>query len=135
MAMLHINLRPGPKQLRQFAAIAAGVVPLVMWLWGFALNSILLGGLAGALFGLLSFFFPVIAWPTYVLLTLCAAPIGWIVGELALLVVFFGVFMPVGLLLRCLKRDLLQLKLDSRATSYWSKKDAPVSPASYYRQF
>ena len=133
--MFHINLRPGPRQLRQFAAITAGVVPVVMWFWGFALDAVLLGCAAGFLFGLLSFFLPMLAWPIYVLLTLCAAPIGWIVGELALVVVFFGVFMPVGLLLRCLKRDLLQLKLDRQATSYWSKKDAPVSPASYYRQF
>jgi hypothetical protein len=56
-------------------------------------------------------------------------------GELAMLVLFFGVVFPIGMLLRLLGRDALELKKASRSGTSWGPKEQPRGPASYYRQW
>ena len=80
-------------------------------------------------------FRPAVIRPVFLALMIVAMPIGWIVGELILLTVFFGVVWPVGLLQRVLKRDPLQLKIDPSTESYWQPKQQPRGPRDYYRQF
>jgi hypothetical protein len=55
-------------------------------------------------------------------------------SELALLVLYFGLVFPAGMLFRLLGRDPLALRLDRRARTYWSPKAPPRGAASYYRQ-
>ena len=57
----------------------------------------------------------------------------FLLGEIALLVIYFGVFLPMALLFRLLKRDALQLQRDPRAATYWQTKKQPTHVASYYR--
>lgn len=47
------------------------------------------------------------------------AALGRVFGPLLLAVLFFLVVTPVGLVLRLVGRDLLQLRRDPRAPSYW----------------
>jgi hypothetical protein len=42
-----------------------------------------------------------------------------IVNPIIMAVLFYGTIMPIGLLMRAVGKDPLQLKLDRTATSYW----------------
>lgn len=49
------------------------------------------------------------------------ARVGHFVGQVLLTLVFFLMVVPVGLLLRLLGKDLLRLRRDRHATSYWHR--------------
>ena len=43
----------------------------------------------------------------------------WIVGRAALVIAYFGIFMPVGFIIRLFNKDPLYRKLDPAANSYY----------------
>jgi hypothetical protein len=90
--------------------------------------------LAGLVVGAAGVFLPKAVKPLFRGLTIMAAPIGMVIGEFAMLLIYFGVFLPFGLVFRIVKRDALQLKFDRKATTYWQPKRQPGGAASYYRQ-
>ena len=135
MKLIQANWNPAPRQLRQFAATCLIVAPLLGWLWG-APSDVLFGlAVAGLIVGLVGFAMPVSVKPLYLTLMAVTAPIGMILGELAMLTIYFGLFLPMGLIFRLLRRDALQLKLDRSRPSYWQPKPQPKHITSYYRQF
>lgn len=135
MSLIEINWSPTPKQLRQFGGLCLIVMPLVGWLWGASFNSIVvLLGCAAGIAGL-AWFQPQWVRPLFVGLILLAAPIGMIVGELAMLLIYFGIFLPISLLFRIARRDGLQLRIDRSAESYWQSKLEPKDISSYYRRY
>jgi hypothetical protein len=59
-----------------------------------------------------------------------------ITNPLILGLMFFFVFAPVGLILRLLRKDLLRLKRDSQAPSYWLRRQPPgPAPDTMGNQF
>ena len=74
-------------------------------------------------------------------------PLNWVWFRLGLLlsrignplimgVLYFGAFMPMGLLLRALGKDLLRLKLDPATKSYWINREPPgPEPGTMSKQF
>lgn len=59
-----------------------------------------------------------------------------IVSPVALGVIFFLVVTPLGLLMRALGKDLLRLRRDPAADSYWIKREPPgPAPDSMPHQF
>ncbi len=59
-----------------------------------------------------------------------------IVSPVVLGVVFYGVLTPTGLILRARGKDLLRLRLDKGAASYWITREPPgPTPKSMHRQF
>ena len=68
-------------------------------------------------------------------LMIAAAPIGMILGELSMLLIYFCVFLPIGILFRLLRRDTLQLRMNRNQETYWQSKTDPQELASYYRRF
>ncbi|PQO25379.1 hypothetical protein C5Y96_23855 [Blastopirellula marina] len=62
-------------------------------------------------------------------------PIAFVVSHVLLLVTYFGVFLPVGIVMRLLGHDPLQLKEDDR-DSYWVQRPTkPTSTDRYFKQF
>jgi len=62
--------------------------------------------------------------------------IGAIVTTLMMLILFYLVFSPVGLLLRLLKKDILHLKRDPQKETYWiDRPEEKFDRARYERQF
>ena len=135
MSLIEIIWSPSPKQLRQFGLLCLVALPLLGWLWGGNSTSIgLLVGIAG-LIALLAFVQPRCVSPLFVGLMLLAAPIGMVVGELAMLTIYFGIFLPTSLLFRIMRRDALQLRIDREAKTYWQAKSEPKDMSSYYRRY
>lgn len=81
-----------------------------------------------AAFALLSVFVPSLLavpnrlWMKFGLL------LGKIVSPIALGVLFYGAFTPLGALIRLMGKDPLRLKLDPVATTYWIVRDPPGPP-------
>lgn len=56
-------------------------------------------------------------------------------GRLLLWLVFFGVISPLAVVLRLCGKDILRLKRDAGAGSYWISRDPPgPQPESMIRQ-
>lgn len=51
-----------------------------------------------------------------------------IISPIFLALLFFGVFMPLGLVVRAFVKDPLKLKLDRDAKSYWVDREPPGPP-------
>ena len=135
MKLIQANWNPAPRQLRQFAATCLIVAPLLGWLWGVSENVMIAMVGGGLLIGLVGFALPKTVQPLYLTLMVITTPIGIVLGELAMLTIYFGLFLPMGLIFRLLRRDALQLQLDRDRPSYWQPKPQPKHITSYYRQF
>jgi hypothetical protein len=61
-------------------------------------------------------------------------PIGWIVSHVALLIVFFLVIVPFGLVIRLSGRDLLHRRFDRSTPSYWVRRQRVSDLRRYFRQ-
>lgn len=59
-----------------------------------------------------------------------------VVNPVLMAAMFFGAFLPIGLWLRLLGKDLLRLKRDASVESYWITRHPPgPDPASMLKQF
>ena len=56
------------------------------------------------------------------------------VSLLAMGILFYGVVTPTGLIMRGLRKDLLRLRYDRQASSYWIHRDPPGPPADSMEQ-
>lgn len=62
--------------------------------------------------------------------------LGKIVSPIALGILFYLVFMPIGMVMRLLGKDPLKLKRDPAAASYWVDREPPgPPPTSMTNQF
>lgn len=134
MRLIEINWTPTARQLRQFGLICAVALPLLAWLWGGGLWLIGAFLAAGGLLGCIGLWQPNRLRGIFLAMSIVATPIGLVIGELALLCIYFGVFLPIGLAFRILGRDALQRTIDRGRESYWEAKKQPRDAASYYRQ-
>lgn len=78
-----------------------------------------------AIFGLTALLMPAILAPLNSLWTKFGFLLHLIVSPLALGVLFYGVVVPTGLILRLWGKNLLNLRFDPNAESYWIKRDPP----------
>jgi len=145
--MLQLNLSPDERTLKQFGFIALGAFGLLAasafyetWMFSFGLGAsrtlvaALLAGV-GVLSGLMS-----LAWPKgnkalFLGLTVISYPIGLVMSYVILGLLFFGIFAPIGRLLRMAGADPMQRALRKDEPSYWSNARAKRSKDSYFRQF
>ncbi len=76
------------------------------------------------------------AWrrPLFVGWMYATYPIGWVLSHVMLLVVFFLVIVPFGLVIRLARRDLLRRRFDRSAPSYWTRRESVSDVRRYFRQ-
>ena len=134
MSLVELNWAPTQRQLRQFASICFIAIPGVAWLWGATGTPLAIAAVSGGVIAVVGWTKPEAVKPLFLLLSLVAIPIGWVVGEVAMLLIYFAVFLPFALAFRLMRRDALQREMQRQTSSYWMPKKAPSSVASYYRQ-
>jgi hypothetical protein len=137
--MIKIDWHPGEKMLRQFGWISLagfGLLASVAWFrFGCQPVAITLCALA-VLVPVIGMVKPRLLKFLYIGLSLITFPIGIVVSNLVLLLIFLLVFTPLALIFRLFGRDELRLRLDRAAPTYWRKYDPERrDPASYYRPF
>ncbi len=134
MRFIEFNWQPSDRQLRQFGLVCAVALPLLGWIWGAGqtlFTGLIIVGVAVAILGFTASF---ALKPVFVTMMLVATPVGMVIGELAMATIFFGVFLPFGLVFRIIGRDALQRSIDKKVDTYWQRKMPPADAASYYRQ-
>src|SRR5262249_28692282 len=129
------------RQLRQFGLISSVGLPLAGWLlsgaprlpWSPLRVEVYVGllvlGVAAAIIGWLR---PRWLKPVFLALSLAAFPIGLVVGEVVLALIYFVVFTPVALVFRLIGRDVLHRRFDRAASTYWQDKEQPKGASSYF---
>jgi hypothetical protein len=135
MAVFRINTNPGQRQLRQFGLLCIVLLPLIAWVWGASGSIIQTTAMIGAGLGLLGIFAPKLLKPAFIGLVLVSFPIGLIVGELVLLMIFVGVFLPMALLFRMIGRDALQRRMSVQSETFWVPRNAPANVRRYFQQY
>jgi hypothetical protein len=134
--MITPQWRPDERQLRQFAWISlVGFPVLGVLLWrahGTPLSAMVLSAF-GVLVWLVGLLEPKRIRFVYVALLAISVPIGWVVSNLLLRAVFYGVVTPVGLVFRLVGRDALSLRRP-QGPSYWRNLEAQEDATSYFRQ-
>ena len=135
MKLVEINWNPSDKQLRQFGIICLVVLPLVGLLWSFGGDVIAWLAGIGAVLAVLGLTYPQAIRPVFLLLMLVALPIGTVVSELAMLVIYFGLFLPIAVGFKILGRDALNRNIERSRLSYWEDKKMARDLASYFRQW
>ncbi len=134
MKLVEVNWQPSNRQLRQFGIICLFALPLIAWFWGANRHAITTAGVIGGALTTAGFVMPRLLKPLFVALMVVTTPIGIVVGELAMVLIYFCCFLPMALVFRVVGQDPLQLKLESARSSYWQAKKQSSSVASYYRQ-
>lgn len=87
-------------------------------------------------FFLTAYFLPFVLKPIYIFWMKFAMVLNWINTRIILILVFYLVFAPLGLLMRMFGKDLLERKIERFGDSYWKRKEAFLHGESpYERQF
>ena len=132
-----IALHPRPKALRQFAGawlLLLGAAGAYQWL-ARGHERVGAGLIAAALLiGLPGLIRPMTIRWLFVGAMVLAFPIGWLVSQLALAIVFYLVITPVAVFFRLRGRDLLARKPAPDRASFWTEKSTPLDVRSYFRQ-
>jgi multisubunit Na+/H+ antiporter MnhG subunit len=93
-------------------------------------------GIVLVIFFVFAFIRPELLKPIYIVWMKFAFVLGWINTRIILIIVFYLVITPVGLLLKLFGKDILDIKIDKTKESYWIKKDKKqFSLQDYERQF
>jgi hypothetical protein len=138
MALMRINTTPSRRQALSFAALwLPGFLLLVAaLLWRRQHSLPLSGALVGVavLSALVGLAVPAAARALFVGAMYVTFPIGWVVSHVLLLVIYYVVFTPVGLIGRLFGYDPMRRRFDREARSYWVEHEAPSETTSYFRQ-
>jgi hypothetical protein len=132
-----IQWHPPARTLRQFGWLCAivfggwGVKLVVTAEVSFAGWGLVAVGLTAGLLGTLH---PEFLRPVFVGWMILVFPIGWIVSHLLLGLLFFGIFTPIGALLRMSGKDSLRLHRIT-ATTCWQDRSPETDLKRYLRQY
>jgi hypothetical protein len=136
MQWTDIQFNPTQKTLRQFAGLFLVVFGLLALVEIQFRHRPMLGLIYAALavavgpLGLLS---PGLMRPIWVVWSVVAFPIGWVVSTTILAMLFYGVFTPIRLVFWLIGRDALALRRADVRT-YWIPRPAPRDKRQYFRQ-
>ncbi len=139
--MIKIDFHPSTKILKEFAWIALFGFPLMatmlMWLHlDWQPNALVYTLYAlGPVTLLLRFIHPKAVQPIYIGLSLLAIPIGWVVSNILLRVIYYLLFTPMALWFRIIGKDAMNRSLQPEAETYWQDHPQNRRPASYLRLY
>jgi hypothetical protein len=115
-------------------AVVCGLVFVYIWLASARLEWVWVGGAAA--FGIVAALAPRLLHPLNVIWFRFGLLLHHVVTPVVLALMYFVVFLPIGLLMRITGRRPLSLSFDPHAKSYWVKREPPgPSPASFLDQF
>jgi hypothetical protein len=126
------------KELKQFAIIL-GIVLLILaglnW-WREHTSVAVVMAVSAMASELIALIRPVLIKPIFIVLTTIAKGIGWFNTRLLLSLVFYGLMTPIGLIMRLLRKDLIDQKINKNASTYWhERKEKKLDPKHYEKQF
>jgi len=131
------NIKTGKKDLRNFGLIFAFLLTLIasFLLWRGRDNAEILF-IISAVFLLSSLALPKILIPIYKPWMFIALAIGWFITRIIIIVLFYVVVTPIGVIMRLVKKDFLSLEFNDNIDSYWvRKKIVKFDKSKYENQY
>ena len=131
------SISSGKKELRKFGITVGIVLGLLggLLLWhdrDFYYYFFIISGVLIAL-GLIA---PILLKPVYKAWMALAFVLSWVMTRLILVLLYYIFFTSIGFFARLLNRDILALKFDPGASSYWIPKGtSDYNRASYEHQY
>lgn len=99
--------------------------PVYIWLYGIS-----------SLFLVLGVVVPGALRQVYIIWMKLAFVLGWINTRLLLILMFYLVFTPIGLVMKLFGKDSLDRKIEKNKQTYWHKREEKkFNPADYEHQF
>jgi ABC-type uncharacterized transport system permease subunit len=138
MPLVKLNRDPSSKDLRWFGLLFAlflGLAGFLSWRKTGMHGTAPAFWIAGSVVPLLYYAIPPLRRPIYVGWMYLMYPVGTVVSYLVLAAAYFLVFTPVGLILRLSGKDLLLLRREPKAVSYWSERRTGHDPQRYFSQY
>ncbi len=90
--------------------------------------------LVSSVFFIMGLALPVLLKPAYIVWMRLAFILGWVNTRIILIILFYLIFTPIGLIMRLFRIDLLERRKE--AGSYWKKKEkVEFDPLNYERRF
>lgn len=135
MVLVDLSKPPSRSMQRWFGASLAVLLMLLGYLSGH-MSDIVRYGLwaAGILVALVYYCLPRSQVPIIRAWQYLTWPLAWAISHLLLALAFFGVFLPIGLMLRCWGYDPLKLRQQD-AESDWIERKKPTDVTRYFKQF
>lgn len=138
MTLIRINRNPTRAELRWFGVLTGAFLVffggLLSWWSGGSRTPLVVLAAAGVLFASVYHGVRPLQRPLYLGWMHAVYPLGWVVSHVILGLLYFAVLTPIGLVMRVLRRDALQLPFDRSARSYWTPRKRATSDR-YFRQF
>ena len=123
MSLIEINKNPSRRDLLWFGALFlafCGIVGGVL-VWRFdGMRAARVVWIVGVVVPALYYAIPPLRRPVYLGWLYAALPIGWVVSHVVVLVAFYLVVTPIGLIMRATGRDPMRRSFDPAAETYWT---------------
>lgn len=132
-----LNKDPGRRELAIFGIALPAFFALAGWAVFRKTGNLLVAQsiwAAGGLCAVLYLLLPRLRRPMFVGWSYLTFPLGWLLSHLILLIVFWLVLTPIGLIVRLTGHDSLNRRFDRSATTYWSKRESIEGVSRYFRQ-
>lgn len=132
-----IPRNPSDRLLRQFAGLWIlffGGIGLSQYFRSQNTPAAVVVGIIAVGLGLPGLLYPRFLKPVFVGWMILVFPVGWLISGVILLLLYFGLFAPVGFALRVSGHDPLRLQ-KPKADSYWEPKTQQTSLRRYLKQF
>ncbi len=126
--------RANRQQLRSFGLVmvlALAVMGGISGYRGSVVTAGVLGG-AAACFLVAALVCPTILGPVYGVWMCLARVLAWINTRLLLGLIFYTLFLLIGTVMRLLRYDPLQRRLDKHAATYWQRREKAQRPRENY---
>ena len=135
--LIDIRRNPSARELAWFGVIAfafLGVVGTLAWRAGFPLAA--RGVWIGAVLLVAVYYaVPPLRRPVFRAWMAATFPIGWTVSHLLLVIIYYGIVTPVGMVLRITGHDPMGRRFDATMASYWVAAKTPRDVSRYFKQF
>lgn len=131
------NIKETKKDLQKFG-LTLGVILLAVssFLFWKEKQSYPIFGIIGIMLVLAGVLFPVILKPLNKIWMTLAILMGWVMTRVILIILFYIVLTPIGLLAKIFRKRFLDLKIDTTRKSYWEiRENKEIKSVDYERQF
>ncbi|MBU0477611.1 hypothetical protein KKC91_03465 [bacterium] len=133
---MNFKLKDEKKELWRFgisAGIALFILSLILFLKH---NSKFIYSISASIIFLsIGLLRPLYLKPIHFILSKIWFGISQLITKLVLIIAYYLIFTPIGLLMRVVKKDQLAKKIDKKAKTYWLNKDLSSDSLDYRKMF
>jgi hypothetical protein len=138
MALVEFKKDPSDRDLKYFGLLFALFCFVVAVIFAYRFGAM---RLAENIFGfglvvaLVFYLFPITKKWIFRAWMYLTYPIGFTISLIMMVIIYFGLFTPIGFVMRLWGRDSLARRIDKECSTYWTEMRPADKLTSYFRQF